>query len=56
MLRSRLEAGDIYVSDSLRFRSFDEDLTPMAATRGADTARRRRAGTGSAHGANAAGA
>jgi hypothetical protein len=28
MLRNRLEAGDIYVSDSLRFRSFDEDLIP----------------------------
>jgi hypothetical protein len=28
MLRKRLEAGDIYVSDSLRFRSFDEDLIP----------------------------
>ena len=28
MLRSRLEAGDIYVSDSLRFRSFYEDLIP----------------------------
>jgi hypothetical protein len=23
LLRNRLEAGDIYVSDSLRFRSFD---------------------------------
>jgi hypothetical protein len=29
MLRNRLEAGDIYVSDSLRFRSFDEDLIPL---------------------------
>jgi hypothetical protein len=29
MLRNRLEAGDIYVSDSLRFRSFDEDLIPQ---------------------------
>lgn len=28
LLRNRLEAGDIYVSDSLRFRSFDEDLIP----------------------------
>lgn len=28
LLRNRLEAGDIYVSDSLRFRSFDEDLLP----------------------------
>jgi len=26
LLRDRLEAGDIYVNDSLRFRSFDEDL------------------------------
>jgi TnpA family transposase len=30
LLRNRLEAGDIYVSDSLRFRSFDEDLIPKA--------------------------
>jgi hypothetical protein len=30
MLRNRLEAGDIYVSDSLRFRSFDEDLIPQS--------------------------
>ena len=29
MLRNRLEAGDIYVSDSLHFRSFDEDLIPQ---------------------------
>ena len=29
LLRNRLEAGDIYVNDSLRFRSFDEDLIPM---------------------------
>ena len=28
LLRNRLEAGDIYVGDSLRFRSFDEDLIP----------------------------
>ena len=28
LLRNRLEAGDIYISDSLRFRSFDEDLIP----------------------------
>jgi TnpA family transposase len=28
LLRNRLEAGDIFVSDSLRFRSFDEDLIP----------------------------
>jgi hypothetical protein len=28
LLRNRLEAGDIYVSDSLRFRSFEEDLMP----------------------------
>jgi TnpA family transposase len=28
LLRHRLEAGDIYVADSLRFRSFDEDLIP----------------------------
>lgn len=28
LLRNRLEAGDIYVSDSLCFRSFDEDLIP----------------------------
>src|SRR5258708_27386673 len=28
LLRNRLEAGHIYVSDSLRFRSFDEDLIP----------------------------
>ena len=28
LLRNRLEAGDIYVSDSLRFRSFDDDLIP----------------------------
>ena len=28
LLRNRLEAGDIYVSASLRFRSFDEDLIP----------------------------
>jgi TnpA family transposase len=30
LLRNRLEAGDIYVSDSLRFRSFEEDLIPQA--------------------------
>ena len=28
LLHKRLEAGDIYISDSLRFRSFDEDLIP----------------------------
>ena len=28
LLRNRLESGDIYVSDSLLFRSFDEDLIP----------------------------
>jgi TnpA family transposase len=28
LLRTRLEAGDIFISDSLRFRSFDEDLIP----------------------------
>ena len=28
LLRNRLEAGDIYVADSLRFRSFEEDLIP----------------------------
>jgi hypothetical protein len=28
LLRNRLEAGDIYVGDSLRFRSFEEDLIP----------------------------
>lgn len=28
LLRNRLEAGDIYVTDSLRFRSFDDDLIP----------------------------
>ncbi len=26
LLRNHLEAGDVYVSDSLRFRSFEEDL------------------------------
>jgi len=31
MLRNRLEAGDIYVGDSLRFRSFEEDLIPKEA-------------------------
>ncbi len=29
LLRNHLEAGDIYVSDSLRFRSFEEDLIPL---------------------------
>ena len=33
LLRNRLEAGDIYVSDSLRFRSFDEDLIPKETWR-----------------------
>ncbi len=28
LLRNHLEAGDVYVSDSLRFRSFEEDLIP----------------------------
>jgi len=28
LLRTRLEAGDIFISHSLRFRSFDEDLIP----------------------------
>ena len=28
LLRNHLEAGDIYVSDSRRFRSFEEDLIP----------------------------
>lgn len=28
LLRNHLEAGDIYVSDSLRFRSFEDDLIP----------------------------
>jgi hypothetical protein len=28
LLRARLEAGDIFISDSLRFRSFDADLIP----------------------------
>jgi len=59
MLRNRLEAGDIYVSDSLRFRSFDEDLILQPQwqqhkeriLRDADVP-----ATGSAHGANAAGA
>lgn len=30
-LRNRLEAGDIYVSDSIRFRSFEDDLISDAA-------------------------
>jgi TnpA family transposase len=29
LLRNHLEAGDIYVSDSLRFRSFEDDLIPL---------------------------
>jgi TnpA family transposase len=29
LLRNYLEAGDIYVSDSKRFRSFEEDLIPL---------------------------
>ncbi len=29
LLRNHLEAGDVYVSDSLRFRSFEEDLIPL---------------------------
>ncbi len=29
LLRNHLEAGDVYVSDSLRFRSFEEDLIPQ---------------------------
>lgn len=29
LLRNYLEAGDIYVSDSLRFRSFEDDLIPI---------------------------
>jgi len=31
LLRNRLEAGDIYVSDSLRFRSLEEGLIPKDA-------------------------
>lgn len=31
LLRNHLEAGDVYVSDSLRFRSFEEDLIPQPA-------------------------
>ncbi len=30
LLRNHLEAGDVYVSDSLRFRSFEEDLIPLS--------------------------
>lgn len=29
LLRNYLEAGDIYVSDSKRFRSFEDDLIPL---------------------------
>jgi len=29
LLRNHLEAGDVYVSDSMRFRSFEEDLIPL---------------------------
>ncbi|MGP6192138.1 MAG: Tn3 family transposase [Vulcanimicrobiaceae bacterium] len=33
LLRNRLEAGDIFVDDSLRFRSFDRDLIPKGTWR-----------------------
>ena len=33
LLRNHLESGDIYVSDSLRFRSFEEDLIPQQTWR-----------------------
>ena len=33
LVRNHLEAGDVYVSDSLRFRSFEEDLIPQQTWR-----------------------